>query len=106
MSDERRDTAKSAATAERLRAEIDAGRTHDKISVSDPAAAPLGTDEEAGGIRIDPMLVGKARDLETRPPVECAGGYQDARPGNAAWVLWIALVAALILAGIAFILAD
>ena len=37
--------------AQRLRADIDAGRTGDKIPVGDPAAAPLGTDDEAAGTR-------------------------------------------------------
>ena len=32
-----------------LRADIDRGRTRDKVNVNDPAAAPLGTDEEAAG---------------------------------------------------------
>jgi hypothetical protein len=36
-------------TADRLRHEIDQGRTGDKVRVQDPAAAPLGTDDEAGG---------------------------------------------------------
>ncbi len=31
------------------RNEIDSGRTQDKVDYPDPAAAPLGTDEEAGG---------------------------------------------------------
>jgi hypothetical protein len=31
------------------RARIDRGETGDKIAVTDPAAAPLGTDAEAGG---------------------------------------------------------
>ena len=34
---------------EQLRAEIDAGRTGDKVAFPDPAAAPLETDAEAGG---------------------------------------------------------
>lgn len=34
--------------ADRLRADIDAGRTGDKVPFPDPAAAPLGTDDEAG----------------------------------------------------------
>jgi hypothetical protein len=34
---------------DQLRAEIDSGRSGDKIAASDPAAAPLGTDDEAGG---------------------------------------------------------
>lgn len=36
-------------TAERLRHDIDSGRTRDKVSGPDPAAAPLGTDAEAAG---------------------------------------------------------
>ena len=38
-----------ALTTARLRHEIDSGRTGDKIANIDPAAAPLGTDEEAAG---------------------------------------------------------
>jgi hypothetical protein len=36
-------------TGEQLRADIDAGRTGDKVAFPDPAVAPLGTDAEAGG---------------------------------------------------------
>jgi hypothetical protein len=36
-------------TGEQLRADIDAGRTGDKVAHPDPAAAPLETDAEAGG---------------------------------------------------------
>lgn len=36
-------------TGEQLRADIDAGRTGDKVAFADPAAAPLETDAEAGG---------------------------------------------------------
>ncbi|GLK73966.1 hypothetical protein KHC23_00970 [Ancylobacter dichloromethanicus] len=35
--------------ANRLRDDIDAGSTRDKVAFSDPAAAPLGTDDEAAG---------------------------------------------------------
>ena len=37
-------------TVDRLRADIDSGTTGDKLPASDPAAAPLGTDAEAGGV--------------------------------------------------------
>jgi hypothetical protein len=37
------------STTEQLRHDIDSGRTGDKIDWPDPAAAPLGTDAEAGG---------------------------------------------------------
>ncbi|MBS3848478.1 hypothetical protein KD146_07165 [Devosia sp. BSSL-BM10] len=36
-------------TGEQLRADIDPGRTGDKVFHSDLAAAPLGTDAELGG---------------------------------------------------------
>ena len=36
-------------TTSSLRADIDSGRTRDKVDFVDPAAAPLGTDAEAGG---------------------------------------------------------
>lgn len=36
-------------TTDALRKAIDTGRTGDKVSWSDPAAAPLGTDDEAAG---------------------------------------------------------
>lgn len=37
------------ATVERLRRDIDLGKTRDKVAFPDPAAAPLGTDDEAAG---------------------------------------------------------
>lgn len=37
-----------AETVEQVRGAIDSGRTHDKIAATDPAAAPLGSDAEAG----------------------------------------------------------
>lgn len=36
------------ATSAQLKADIDSGLTGDKVSGLDPAAAPLGTDDEAG----------------------------------------------------------
>lgn len=40
--------------ADRLRARIDSGATGDKVDYPDPAAAPLGTDDEAGGVPLIP----------------------------------------------------
>ena len=37
------------AHSDKLRSAIDSGKTIGKIAASDPAAAPLGTDDEAGG---------------------------------------------------------
>lgn len=39
----------AGGAADRLRDEIDRGGTGDKIAFTDPAAAPLGTDDEAAG---------------------------------------------------------
>jgi len=53
-------------TTERLRADIDSGRTGEKVAASDPAAAPLGTDDEAGGTPPKPEDVALARSHELR----------------------------------------
>ena len=53
-------------SAEILRRRIDAGETGDKIGVADPAAAPLGTDDEAAGTPPTPARVRTALDQETR----------------------------------------
>lgn len=42
-------SAAGAAETHRLRAAIDRGETGDKVAFPDPAAAPLGTDDEAAG---------------------------------------------------------
>ncbi|WP_306117856.1 MULTISPECIES: hypothetical protein [unclassified Roseitalea] len=53
-------------TADRLRHDIDTGRTGDKVSYPDPAAAPLGTDAEAAGAPPTPSQVDMAHRAETR----------------------------------------
>jgi len=52
-------------TTDRLRADIDAGRTGEKVRHPDPAAAPLGSDEEAGGN--PPTEEERRREAEARP---------------------------------------
>jgi hypothetical protein len=61
-------------TTEQLRRDIDRGKAGDKIPFPDPAAAPLGTDEEAAGTPVPPDAIEQAhRDEVTRP---------DHGPGN------------------------
>ena len=48
-------------TTERLRTDIDKGRTGDKVAGSDPAAAPLGADDEAAGRPPKAHTVARAR---------------------------------------------
>lgn len=64
MAVDRHDLSHSADTCERLRADIDSGRTRDKVGASDPAAAPLGTDDEAGGTPSTAEQVALARRHE------------------------------------------
>jgi len=54
------------ATLEQLRADIDSGRTGDKVPAPDPAIAPLGTDDEAAGQPPSPEIIDLARKLENR----------------------------------------
>lgn len=86
---------KPTATSDQLKCDIDAGRTGDKVRASDPAAAPLGTDDEAGGTPIDPELIAKVRDAERKQ----AAGLAD--PADAETrdifltvVIWLAAVGA------------
>jgi hypothetical protein len=51
-------------TTAQLQHDIDTGRTRDKAGGFDPAAAPLGTDEEAAGDPPSPELVALARREE------------------------------------------
>ncbi|MDX2155902.1 MAG: hypothetical protein SFW09_05255 [Hyphomicrobiaceae bacterium] len=52
---------------ELLRSAIDRGRTGDKVAHPDPAAAPLGTDDEAAGTPPAPREVREAMRHETAP---------------------------------------
>jgi hypothetical protein len=54
---------------ERIRRDIDRGRTRDKVDVDDPAAAPLGTDDEAAGAPASPEEVALARANQPREDV-------------------------------------
>jgi hypothetical protein len=63
-----------------LRDAIDSGQTGSKISFGDPAAAPLGTDEEAAGTPVASEDVRRAmRDEVRRPPVHSS--EQTRAPG-------------------------
>lgn len=50
---------------EQLRRDIDTGRTGDKLDYGDPAAAPLGADEEAAGTPVRSEAVRTAGERET-----------------------------------------
>ena len=54
------------ATVAQLRADIDSGRTGDKVAAIDHAAAPLGTDEEAAGTPVSAEIVAMVRQRECK----------------------------------------
>lgn len=53
-----------------LRDDIDSGRTWDKVKGPDPAMAPLGTDEEAGGTPTPKSAIEKAARIERQEPAK------------------------------------
>jgi hypothetical protein len=91
----------SRSTIEQLRDDIDHGRTCDKVDALDPAAAPLGADEEAAGTPPDPHAVETARALELSRPCQFpsqrgagAAGMLISfalalAAGLVAWTLWV-----------------
>ncbi|HEY8262362.1 MAG TPA: hypothetical protein VIG55_14205 [Methylosinus sp.] len=55
-------------TSDRLRIDIDRGLAGDKVAWPDPAAAPLGTDDEAGGAPPTPEQRALAAEQMVRAP--------------------------------------
>ena len=89
----------SRSTISQLRDDIDAGRTGDKVDWPDPAAAPLGTDEEAAGTPPGPWAVETARTLEVSRPYKSIAH----RGVGAGWLL-IAFAVALGMGLVAWLL--
>lgn len=77
-------------SADSLRHAIDRGRGADKVDFPDPAAAPLGTDDEAAGTSPTPARVRLAAAHELRQPA--LGRSTNARRS---W-LWAAIITALL----------
>jgi hypothetical protein len=76
---------RSGAILDRLRADIDRGKTGDKVPARDPAAAPLGTDDEFADASLSPSLAARthAREVATGP----AQPPQRMRGLGHAWIL-------------------
>ena len=76
---------------DQLRIAIDQGHGADKVDATDPAAAPLGTDDEAGGSPIDRSQVrlAAAYEIRTRPQQarQRRGGL-----GHAWWLIGFAVL--------------
>lgn len=82
------------ATTDQLRDDIDRGRTGDKVPFPDPAAAPLGTDEEAAGRPLDAEMVAESRRNERAR----ADGTRREKAGVLArtWAILLAAIALIV----------
>ncbi|MGE0719295.1 MAG: hypothetical protein AB7P02_27885 [Alphaproteobacteria bacterium] len=87
------------AAVDRERRDIDTGATADKVKALDPAAAPLGTDEEAAGHAAVP-----ARDA-VRTAAEPGGIRAGPQPSGNEWWIAIPVVAVAAIAAAVLLLA-
>jgi hypothetical protein len=90
---------RTGSTTSQLRDDIDSGRTGDKIAWPDPAAAPLGTDEEAAGTPLHPTAILAARRSERAPH---SPATRDAHRHGGAW-FFIGLIVCLVIAAVIWI---
>jgi hypothetical protein len=86
-----------------FRSKIDSGLTGDKMPWPDPAAAPLGTDDEAGGAPPTRAQVAMAYRQEVGRPV-CSRSPVGRGLGVAWWMVGITMVIALSIISVPFFL--
>jgi hypothetical protein len=86
------------STTAQLRRDIESGATGEKVAMLDPAASPLGTDDEAAGTPPTPEMVHAVRQAErmAAPPP----GDPGKRPGVGLGPVLLALIAFLVALGI------
>ncbi|RVV97515.1 hypothetical protein EKE94_13310 [Mesobaculum littorinae] len=70
--------AEDTGNPDRLRKSIDNGEAGDKAVANDPAASPLGTDDEAGGTPATKSQVAHAEAIETSAEKEHQGSADAA----------------------------
>ena len=90
-----------APTTAKLRSDIDSGRAGDKVDNIDPAAAPLGTDDEAAGTPPTPAEIKLAYTHEVGRSVSSERNDED--HGVAIWVAAVILLSTLLLSATYFI---
>lgn len=92
---------------ELLKRDIDAGLTGDKVAAPDPAAAPLGTDDEAAGTPITPAQLAMAQRTERLQGAQAgdrAADFGDKPEGTGrATIVILAAVAAVVVLLVALI---
>lgn len=93
------------STTSQLKADIDAGRTGDKVSNADPGLSPLGTDDEAAGNPASAERIDLARRNENRigaaagPPVRDTLGPRGASIGL---MIGVVVVIAVVIIAVAY----
>jgi hypothetical protein len=92
-------------TSAMLKADIDSGRTGDKVGVLDPGLSSLGTDDEAAGRPPSPFRIALARYQETlqqwssgRP--DAGAAHQDQDGGLAVFLGLVVTIGVVLLVGI------
>jgi hypothetical protein len=81
-----------APTTAKLKHDINRGRGGDKVDAIDPAAAPLGTDEEAAGTPPSPAAIEQAyRDEVRSSPVS-----SEQNDSDHAVAIYVGLIALLV----------
>src|SRR3546814_360382 len=98
-------------SATRLRARIDSGRTAEKVPAIDPAAAPLGTDDEAAGTTsagepVEEDRTGDALPNVDRAPIAADSRSVPSRTDHRPVAIWAVLMVMLCLAVLAVALAG
>lgn len=73
---------KDIRTADRLRHDIDSTASSDKVAFPDPAASPLGTDDEAGGRPNSVEAVQEAARHELKGETGTAHGQRTSETGR------------------------
>lgn len=86
------------------RAQIDRGDTGDKIAVDDPAAAPLGTDAEAGGASTAAEDIARSVRLQLPGEPARAAAQAPLTAGRRQLVPWLVAIVALAVAVVAALL--
>ena len=103
LSSDARDSA--APTIAQLKADVDSGRTGDKVPGFDAGLSPLGTDDEAAGRPPSSARVALARFHETRQRWSKGARPASAAHHDEAWVLptfigFVGVAAVVLAAGI------
>lgn len=89
-------------TSDRLREDIDRGRTGDKVDFPDPAAAPLGTDDEAAGDPATRDQVQMARQAELHEPGPTPPPGRPVRQPPRIWGILLLILAVILILWMVF----